>query len=220
MPIADMSVKRDAFEGYVNGSVDEATLKRSTELSAPGTTEGHELFKPKRSPFGSGFSFGYRQNLGGPDGFILYQVSANYSASYFFGKNVWLTGSASQNLLNNYDKFKYDAPSNLPRVRTDVRKYTRTSDFTIPNLQLNLSRRLSRDVYAIAYAGYLSGCTPAPAAKCCIARWISLGRSAPTSTGSSSVTSTSALACATTRPPPVTRRSTMLSEISSGLLLR
>lgn len=155
MPIADMSVKRDAFEGYVNGSVDEATLKRSTELNAPGTTEGHELFQPKRSPFGSGFSFGYRQNLGGPDGFILYQVAANYSASYFFGKNVWLTGSASQNLLNNYDKFKYDAPSNLPRVRTDVRKYTRTSDFTIPNLQLNLSRRLSRDVYAIAYAGYL-----------------------------------------------------------------
>ncbi|PZP83799.1 MAG: hypothetical protein DI592_07550, partial [Stenotrophomonas maltophilia] len=87
--------------------------------------------------------------------FILYQVSANYSASYFFGKNVWLTGSASQNLLNNYDKFRYDAPSNLPRVRTDLRKYTRTSDLTIPNLQLNLSRRLSRDVYAIAYAGYL-----------------------------------------------------------------
>lgn len=155
MPIVDMSVNRKALEGYVDGSVSEDVLRRSTELEVPSVASRDVLYRAPSQPFGGGFNVGYRQNLGGPDGFILYQVAANYSASYFFRPNIWLTGTASVDLFNNYDKFKYDAPSRLPRVRTDLRQYMTTSDVVLPNLQFNTAGRLGSDTYGLAYAGYL-----------------------------------------------------------------
>lgn len=155
LDIVDMSIKREAIEAYQDGRISEDQLRRSTELEAPQEVRRTTLYAPRQPVFGGGFNIGYRQNLGGPDGFILYQINANYSASAFFTKNTWLTGTASANLHNNYHKFKYNAPSRLPRVRTDIRQFTTTSDFTLPNLQLTHTRRLGRDLYGMAYAGYL-----------------------------------------------------------------
>ncbi|OHY65044.1 MULTISPECIES: YjbH domain-containing protein [Stenotrophomonas] len=155
MPIADLSINREAFAGYLDGTVSEDVLRRSTELQAPDMRARETLYTPKRSPFGGGFNIGYRQNLGGPDGFILYQVAANYSGSLFLRDNIWLTGTVSADITNNYHKFKYNAPSRLPRVRTDIRQYLTTSDVMLPNLQANIAGRLAPDLYGIAYAGYL-----------------------------------------------------------------
>lgn len=157
MPISEVSVNRQAFEAYVDHRIDLETLRRSVQLAPPlsDTQPGQTLFKPSLKRFGGGFNFGYQQNLGGPDGFILYQINANYTGSYFFTRNLWLTGTASANLLNNYDKFKYTAPSKLPRVRTRLREYMVTSDVTLPNLQLTTAGKLGRDLYGMAYAGYL-----------------------------------------------------------------
>lgn len=155
MPTVDMSIKRETIEAYLQGAASEDDLRRSTEISAPTAIRTDTLYQAGSRPWGGGFSFGYRQNLGGPDGFILYQVSANASGSIFFRPNVWLTGSLSANVINNYDKFRYDAPSNVPRVRTDIRRYLNTSDLTMPNLQFNIAGRLGKDLYGIAYAGYL-----------------------------------------------------------------
>lgn len=155
LPIVDSSIRRESLEKYIEGTLEQSTLKRSTAISAPDTNPVRDVYAPKVRKFGGGFNVGYRQNIGGPDGFILYQIAANYSATYFLTPGFWLTGTASQDLLNNYNKFKYDAPSFLPKVRTDLRQYTTTSDLTLPNLQLNVTRRLGRDLYSIAYAGYL-----------------------------------------------------------------
>lgn len=157
MPVVDASFSSDAFLRYTEGKIGDEELKRNVELNAPSmeANDGDELFASRNRPYGGGFSVGYRQNLGGPDGFILYQIAANYSGSAFITPNLWLTGTLSQNLVNNYDKFRYDAPSRLPRVRTDLRKYMKASDVTLPNLQLTASRRLGRDTYGLAYAGYL-----------------------------------------------------------------
>lgn len=155
MPIVDMSVRREALASYIDGTIDLDSLRRNTELTAPDNRKSDLNYNAERPPFGGGFSIGYRQNLGGPDGFILYQVAANYSASYFLTPTLWLTGTASQNLVNNYDKFRYDAPSRLQRVRTDLRQYMTTSETTLPNLQITASRRLGRDTYGLVYAGYL-----------------------------------------------------------------
>lgn len=155
MPIVDTSMKRDTFEAYLDGRATEDDLRRSTEVSVPAEVEREVLYTQSRKPWGGGYSIGYRQNLGGPDGFILYQVAANFSGSVFFQPNVWLTGTVSADIINNYDKFRFDAPSNLPRVRTDLRQYSTTSDVMMPNLQFNVARRLGRDIYGMAYAGYL-----------------------------------------------------------------
>ncbi|QHB73807.1 YjbH domain-containing protein [Stenotrophomonas sp. 364] len=155
MPIIDASMKQDTFEAYLDGRATEDDLRRSTEVSVPADVEREVLYTQAKKPWGGGYSIGYRQNLGGPDGFILYQVAANFSGSVFFRPNVWLTGTVSADIINNYDKFRFDAPSNLPRVRTDLRQYSTTSDVMMPNLQLNVARRLGRDIYGMAYAGYL-----------------------------------------------------------------
>lgn len=154
MPIAESSVARMPFRDYVDHRIDLETLRPGIELDRA-RPPGQVLYEAPLQHFGGGFDLGYRQNLGGPDGFILYQVSANYSGSWFFSRNLWLSGMASANLLNNYDKFKYDAPSNMPRVRTDLRRYMTTSEFTLPNLQLTAAGQLGRDLYGMAYAGYL-----------------------------------------------------------------
>jgi hypothetical protein len=155
MPIVETSINREKFVDYANHRIDLDQLKLATELNAPAKRETDVLYTAPLKHYGGGFSLSYNQNLGGPDAFILYRVSANYSGSWFFNRNTWLTGTVSGNLLNNYDKFKYDAPSNMTRVRTDLRQYMTTSDVTMPNLQLTTAGQLGRDLYGMAYAGYL-----------------------------------------------------------------
>lgn len=155
MSTVDMSLKRETFEAYLLGRASEDDLRRGTEISAPADIRTDSLYKAANRPWGGGFSLGYRQNLGGPDGFVLYQVSANASGSAFLRPNIWLTGALSADIINNYDKFRYDAPSRVQRVRTDIRKYLDTSELTMPNLQFNIAGKLGKDLYGIAYAGYL-----------------------------------------------------------------
>lgn len=155
LDVAETSIHRDSFADYVDGRIGLDELMRRVELNPPSQQKREPLHEVPVKPFSQSTGFGYSQIIGGPDGFILYQVSANYNANWWFNKNLWLAGTASYNLLNNYDKFRYDAPSNLPRVRTDMRQFVTTSDFTIPNLQLTGTYQFSRDVYGMAYAGLL-----------------------------------------------------------------
>lgn len=155
MPIEETSVPRSTFRDVVNNEQDLVNLHRTTEVNRATPRIEKTLFQQKPDPFTYGFGLGYQQNIGGPDGFLLYQVSAYAEGQYRFTPGTWASGGISANLLNNYDKFKYDAPSGLPRVRTDVRKYVTTSDVTMPALQLNQARQLDQDLYGMVYGGYL-----------------------------------------------------------------
>ena len=154
LPIAQSSVSREALAAYLRGDMDLPTLSRFVELNPPGSSrEGEPLYQAPFERFSSGLYPGYGQFMGGPDAFILYQVSANWTANWRFTRSTWLTGTISANLLNNFDKFRYDAPSKLPRVRTDLRLYATTADITIPNLQLTTVRALAPDWFGMAYVG-------------------------------------------------------------------
>lgn len=155
MPIEETSVPRQTFRDVVNNEQDLVDLHRTTEVNRATSHYENTLFTQKADPFTYGFGLGYQQNIGGPDGFLLYQISAYAEGQYRFAPGVWASGGVSVNLLNNYDKFKYDAPSGLPRVRTDVRKYVTTSDVTMPALQLNRAKQLDQDLYGMVYGGYL-----------------------------------------------------------------
>lgn len=155
MPVEETSVPRKTFRDVVNNEQDLIDLHRTTEINRPAPHVEDTLYTQKNEPFTYGFGLGYQQNIGGPDGFLLYQVSAYAEGQYRFTPGLWASGGLSANLLNNYDKFKYDAPSGLPRVRTDVRKYVTTSDVTMPALQLNRAKQLDQDLYGMVYGGYL-----------------------------------------------------------------
>ncbi|MFJ3428860.1 MULTISPECIES: YjbH domain-containing protein [Pseudomonas] len=155
MPVEEISVPRSTFRDVVNKEQDLVNLHRTTEVNRATAHYDKTLYQQKPDPFTYGFGLGYQQNLGGPDGFLLYQISAYAEGQYRFTPNTWASGGVSVNLLNNYDKFTYDAPSNMPRVRTDLRQYVTTSDVTMPALQLNKAKRLDQDLYGMVYGGYL-----------------------------------------------------------------
>lgn len=154
MPLEEISVPRETFREVVKNEEPLEDLHRATEVNAAVPHSEITLYTEARDPFYYGLGLGYKQNIGGPDG-LLYQLTADADAEYRFTRNTWWSGLLSVNLLNNYNKFTYDAPSGLPRVRTDLRKYLTTSDVTMPTFQLNHAKQLDKDVYGMVYGGYL-----------------------------------------------------------------
>ena len=154
MPLEETSVPRETFREVVNNEEPLQSLHRTTEVNAAMPHRETTLYTQTRDPLKYGVGLGYKQNVGGPDG-LLYQISADADAEYRFTRNTWWSGLLSVNLLNNYDNFTYDAPSGLPRVRTDLRQYMTTSDVTMPTFQFNHARQLDQDWYGMVYGGYL-----------------------------------------------------------------
>ncbi|MFM1908894.1 MAG: hypothetical protein RLZZ591_2571 [Pseudomonadota bacterium] len=97
----------------------------------------------------------FNQVLGGPDGFVLYQLGVQGNAQYRFDDSTWFYGAFNARLLDNFDQFTYTAPSNVPRVRTHQREYVTTSRFTLPVMQVTHVQDLGQGHYASVYGGML-----------------------------------------------------------------
>lgn len=121
--------------------------------SADATTQ--TVHEATRKVFDWNVGFGYGQNIGGPDAFVLYQLAASLNAEWRPREDTWLTGTFGMRIIDNYEKFRYTAPSNMTRVRTYLREYTTTSRNTIPNLQLTHMGQVGQNHFYLAYAGLL-----------------------------------------------------------------
>lgn len=160
MPVGEHTTRRDIWVAMHTRPITPSE-KRTPIVARPPVSEislerRPEVWKEeKRNWFDGGLGFGYRQNLGGPDGFFLYQLSALAEGEIRLRKDTWLAGSLQLGLIDNYDKFKYTAPSNLPRVRTHIREYLTSSKFKIPNLQLTHTGKIGQDQYYSVYGGLL-----------------------------------------------------------------
>jgi hypothetical protein len=153
VPIVETSMDRATFASYIDHRVSLQELAGHIEINPPAQQTREALYQAPLRRYDGALNVGYRQTLGGPDGFVLFQVAGTYGANVYLKRNLWLSGGLSYNAYNNYDKFRYDAPSRLPRVRTYIRQYLTTEDLTIPTLQLTGTRQLGRDLYGMAYAG-------------------------------------------------------------------
>ncbi len=114
-----------------------------------------QFWQAKTARFSSAMGPSYTQILGGPNNFLLYQLGVKASAEYKFSDRTWLTGAFNLRLSDNYANFVYDAPSQLPRVRTYQREYATTSVLTMPLLQLTHVKDLGNDHYVSGYGGML-----------------------------------------------------------------
>ncbi len=133
----------------------EATDRKSSfnQLQAKeGITLG-EL--PTRNPFEQDFGLSYTQLVGGPDTPVLFAVSAKSDAIYKFNESTWISNTLNLRLVDNFGKFQYDGPTNLPPVRTDIRQYMTTSLGTMPNMQITKTDKWGENHFVSAYAGYL-----------------------------------------------------------------
>ena len=102
-----------------------------------------------------GIAPNFDQTLGGPDGFVLYQFGITVPAELRFGEQWWASGRLNWRMVDNYDKFKFDPISLLPRVRTHLREYITTSRVTLPNLQVTHVGNFSDNQYYSVYGGLL-----------------------------------------------------------------
>lgn len=154
-PVVETSVPRNVFRDVANQERPLEDLRRTTEQNVPLPQHEELLYQQKPDPFSYNVGLGYNQSIGGPNDFLLYQFTADLDSEYRFSPSLWANGLLSVNLFNNFDNFTYDAPSNLPRVRTDVREYMTTSNVMLQNFQLNKTARLDQDLYGMVYGGYL-----------------------------------------------------------------
>jgi hypothetical protein len=113
------------------------------------------FWRPSEARLKFGVAPTYGQILGGPDGFLLYQVGVAGDFQLQLDRTSWVTGVLHARLIDNFDKFKYTAPSNLPRVRTFQREYVTSTRLTVPYLQWTHLGRLSENQFYMAYAGLL-----------------------------------------------------------------
>ncbi|GGC97443.1 YjbH domain-containing protein [Halopseudomonas salina] len=155
MAVTETSIDAGKLRDLRDNRIDDAEMRRSVVNATPSVLNTELLHTEPLDKFTYGVSLGYNQNVGGPDGFILYQFLARLTSEYRFSRNQWIHTSVAANLLDNFDKFRYDAPSQLPRVRTNIREYLTSSDVVIESLQYTHTKRLDRDLYASAYAGML-----------------------------------------------------------------
>jgi hypothetical protein len=113
------------------------------------------FWRPNEARLKFGVSPTYGQILGGPDGFLLFQAGVAGDFQLQLDKTSWVTGVLHARVVDNFDKFKYTAPSNLPRVRTYQREYVTSRRLTVPYLQWTHLGRLSENQFYMAYAGLL-----------------------------------------------------------------
>jgi len=128
-----------------------ALIARAPENLAP----EKPLYQNTRPMFESALGPNYQQTLGGPDGFVLFQVGAAEQVKLRLREDTWVQGRLQLGLYDNYDKYKNTGSSSMPRVRTYLREYITSSKFTLPNLQATHVGRFGENQYYSVYGGYL-----------------------------------------------------------------
>ncbi|HCL39973.1 MAG TPA: hypothetical protein DHW73_01200, partial [Pseudomonas sp.] len=110
MEVSQTSINAETLRRYEMNEVDADTLRKGVVNAVPSVLDDEVVYTAPLDKYSFGTSLGYTQNVGGPDGFLLYQFLLRFNGAYYFDDNKWLNGSVGVNLLNNYDKFEYDAP--------------------------------------------------------------------------------------------------------------
>jgi len=154
--LSQISIEREAFTKTVHHEQEIESLPRKVIVSRP-DDHGKVVYTQDIDPFRFVLKPGLIQSFGGPDGFLLYQFTAELGAEYRLAENTWTSGQLTAGLFDNFDQFQFTAPSNLPRVRTHIREYLTTSDVRLDNLQLTHLEQIDDAWYALGYAGYLEG---------------------------------------------------------------
>ena len=162
-PLTLTTVDAEAFKQRIRNEEpgknieDTAELfeRSSPELNYEPDTWLYEV--PRTYRLGYGLKPFFEQDLGSPETFHFYQLGVKAFAQGWVAKDLHAFGELGVNITNNYDKFlferdPYDYP--LPRVRSDFRMHA-TNDVWVDRLQLTYFKRLSDNLYGMAYGGYL-----------------------------------------------------------------
>ncbi|MFE8102978.1 YjbH domain-containing protein [Brenneria goodwinii] len=160
MPIASTQVDAKAFRQVQQAETPLGQPEPQTHRSEPVTDiRGQQVLLTEPQRFSYSLEPALTQSIGGPESFYMYQIALKGNVDYRLSDHWTIGGTASLNLLDNYDKFNYTAPpadgAALPRVRTRIREYVTSSDLMLTNLQLTRMDNPAPDWYSQVYGGYL-----------------------------------------------------------------
>lgn len=157
-PLVETVIDAEKFIAVAN----RETLESDLSLAYTRRDPSPETMAIKDERYFSGF-YGdvntfWSQTFGSPEAFYLFQLGLNFNGGYAFNNNFTLSGSARLNLADNFNNFNFRVDpfnSPVPRVRTFVREYVEKGAFSVDRLFLHWTDKLSTNLYAQAYAGYL-----------------------------------------------------------------
>lgn len=157
LPTTETRIDAKQFKAAVKYDYIDADIKDSITVVEPSMpTEKADLQTEEQWNFG--FAPKLAQSFGGSENFYMYNFGINGSASRWLTDHIEVGGSMYINILDNYDLFKYKTPpdgTDIKRVRTLVRQYVSDAPVRVDNLQLTWLDKLSDNIYAQAYVGYL-----------------------------------------------------------------
>ncbi|MFA0616478.1 YjbH domain-containing protein [Vibrio splendidus] len=157
MELTETTVDAQAFKAaannhYLNAQTSDATNTHELERKKS------VIYHDGRERFDVSISPNLAQSFGSAENFYLYSLGLYTNASFWALNNVELSGSLYVNLIDNYDKFNYEVPSDgtdqTPRVRTLFRSYV-DDPVRLDRLQLTWFEDYGSGVYTQAYGGYL-----------------------------------------------------------------
>jgi hypothetical protein len=97
----------------------------------------------------------FRQQVGGPNNFFLFQLYAGLSGEAQIRPGLTVTGTFAANIYNNFNQLKLDSNSTLPHVRSDIKNYLQKGANGIFRLQADQIFNIAPNWYARASAGLL-----------------------------------------------------------------
>ncbi|MEI7247111.1 YjbH domain-containing protein [Pectobacterium carotovorum] len=160
LPIASTEVDAKAFHQVKQAAVPLGQPEPETHRKEPvSDVRGQQVLLAEPNRLTYSLDPTLTQSFGGPESFYMYQVALKGNVDYRLSDHWSVGGTATLNLVNNYDKFNYKTPPTdgaaLPRVRTWVREYITSSDLLLTNLQLTRMDNPAQDWYTQVYGGYL-----------------------------------------------------------------
>ena len=90
-----------------------------------------------------------------PDAPLLYQLSLRVRGAADLGSGWSVNGTWVQSLVSQFDRIQRSGESQLPPVRTDLKRYLQEGESGIDELALVKRGKLGRDLYFQAYGGIL-----------------------------------------------------------------
>ena len=152
---AEYQVFRDEWVKSKTQLVTPGEYKETVRKIAQRDWESPSIFLTEENPLQLSVTPNYRQTLGTPNSFLMYQLSLELRAKLEITKNTNILGKTRVGLYGTYDKFTHRGESRLPRVRTYLREYVTQTKPTIPRLVITNFNRLTQSMYASFYGGYL-----------------------------------------------------------------
>jgi hypothetical protein len=143
----------DAANGH--GSPDEVWEHTVISHVAPEVRAEWDV-NPKAYPrFTWGLSPRLRQQVGGPNGFFLFQIYAGLNAEYTLRPGLSVSGLLAQNIYNDFNQLTLTSNSTLPHVRSDIAEYLHHGSSGIFQLHGDYLFSVANDWYGRISGGIL-----------------------------------------------------------------